>query len=139
VALGFVLLAADVQGGGQVAAQACFGTGEAAVHGGERGGEVVGGLWVAEQDQAVAAPAGQVSLVEGEVRQILAGRAMADFPGGFQARAKSLAATVLVVAFALYLAVRLVESIATPLIVLSAISLLTVGVVLIVRMKRSRW
>jgi len=64
---------------------------------------------------------------------------MADFPGGFQARAKSLAATVLVVAFALYLAVRLVESIATPLIVLSAISLLTVGVVLIVRMKRSRW
>ena len=80
--LGFVLLAADVQGGGQVAAQACFGAGEAAVHGGERGVEVVGGLRVAEQDQAVAAPAGQVGLVEGEVRQILAGRAMADFPGG---------------------------------------------------------
>ena len=79
---GFVLLAADVQGGGQVAAQACFGAGEAAVHGGERGVEVVGGLRVAEQDQAVAAPAGEVGLVEGEVGEILAGRAVADFLGG---------------------------------------------------------
>ena len=80
--LGFVLLAADVQGGGQVAAQACFGAGEAVVHGGERGGEVIGGLRVAEHDQAVAAPAGQVGLVEGEVRQVLAGGAVADLLGG---------------------------------------------------------
>ncbi len=80
--LGLVLLTADVQGGGQVAAQACFGAGEAVVHGGECGIEVVGGLRVAEGNQAVAAPAGQTGLVEGEVRQIFAGRAMADFPGG---------------------------------------------------------
>ena len=77
-----VLLAADVQGGGQVAAKACLGAGEAVVHGGECGVEVVGGLGVAEQDQAVAAPAGQVGLVEGEVREVLTCRAVADFPGG---------------------------------------------------------
>ena len=64
---------------------------------------------------------------------------MADMPGGFQARAKALAATVLVVALALYVAVRLLESIATPLIVLSAIALVIVGVVLFVRMRRSHW
>ena len=58
VASGFVVLAADVQGRGQVAAQACFGAGEAVVHRGQGGGQVVGGLRVAEGDQAVAAPAG---------------------------------------------------------------------------------
>ena len=47
--LGFVVLAADVQGGGQVAAQACLGAGEAVVHRGQGGGQVIGGLRVAEQ------------------------------------------------------------------------------------------
>ena len=73
MASGFVLLAADMQGGGQVASQACLGPGEAVVHCGQGRGQVIGGLRVAEGDQAVAAPAGQVRLVQGEVRQVLAG------------------------------------------------------------------
>jgi len=64
---------------------------------------------------------------------------MADFPGGFQSRAKALAATVFIVAIALYVAVRLLESIAIPLLVLSTIALVILGAVLFVRMRRSRW
>jgi hypothetical protein len=76
------VLAESVQGGGQVAAQAPFGAGEAVVHRGQGGVQVVGGLRVAEGDQAVAAPAGEVGLVQGEVRQVLAGWAVTDLAGG---------------------------------------------------------
>jgi len=82
VLLGFVLLAADVEGGGQVAAEACLGAGEAIIHGCERGVKVVGGLRVAEGDQAVAAPAGQVGLVERQIREVFPRRAVSDFLGG---------------------------------------------------------
>src|SRR5260370_249749 len=82
VVFGFVVLAADMQGGGQVAAQASLGAGEAVIHGSQGGAEVVGGLRVAEGDQAVAAPAGQVRLVQREIRQVLAGGTVADLPGG---------------------------------------------------------
>jgi hypothetical protein len=78
---GFGVFAADVQGGGQVAAQACFGAGEA-VHRGEGGGQLACGLGVAEQDEAVAAPAGQVGIVQGEVGQVFPGGGVADFLGG---------------------------------------------------------
>ena len=82
VVSGFVVLAADVQGGGQIAAQACFGAGEAVVHRGQGSGQVIGGLRVAESDQAVAAPAGQVRLVQGQIGQVLAGGTVADLLGG---------------------------------------------------------
>lgn len=53
--------------------------------------------------------------------------------------AKSLAATALLVAIGLYLAVRLIESVATVLIVLAAGAAVSYIVVLIVRYRRSRW
>lgn len=46
--LRFVAFPANIQGGGQVATQACFGASEGAVHRGERGVELVGHVRVAE-------------------------------------------------------------------------------------------
>jgi hypothetical protein len=66
VLAGFVAVACCVQGGGEVTAQACFGAGEGAVHPGGGGGEVGDGGGVAELDEAVAAPAGEVRGVQGE-------------------------------------------------------------------------
>jgi hypothetical protein len=65
VTLRLVPFLAYVQGGGQVAAQADFGTGEAAVHGGERGFQFVGGPQVADEYQAVTAPTCEMRLVQG--------------------------------------------------------------------------
>ena len=81
VAAGFVAFAADVQGGGQVAAQPGLGAGEAAVHRVKRGGQFSGDFGVTEVDEAVSAPSGQVGEVQGEVRQVLAAGAVADLPG----------------------------------------------------------
>ena len=82
VAAGFVAFPGDVQGGGEVAAQSCLGAGEGAVHPGQGGGQVGDGGRVAEVDEAVAAPAGQVGVVEREVGQVFAAGAVADFGGG---------------------------------------------------------
>jgi hypothetical protein len=50
VAVGFLVFALGVEGGGEVAAGACFGAGEGWVQGVEGAGEVVGGFGVAEGD-----------------------------------------------------------------------------------------
>jgi hypothetical protein len=62
-----------------------------------------------------------------------------QIPGNWQASAKGIAATVLLVAIGLYLAVRLIEAVATVLIVLAAVGALAYIVVLFVRYRRSRW
>ena len=48
----------------------------------ERGDQLAGGVRVAEVDEAVSAPPGQVRLVECEVGQVLTAGAVADFTGG---------------------------------------------------------
>lgn len=78
---GLVPLPGGVQGDGEVAAQARLGAGERAVHSGECGGEVGDGGGVAELDEAVAAPAGQVGIVQREVGQLFGG-GLAELAGG---------------------------------------------------------
>lgn len=63
----------------------------------------------------------------------------APTPGNWQASAKGLAATALLVALGLYLAVRLIEAVATVLIVIVAVAAFAYLVLLFVRYKRSRW
>src|ERR1039457_6790040 len=72
----------DMESGSQITAQACLSAGEAAVHACERGSEFGGGSGVAKVDEAVPAPAGQVSGVEGEVGQVLTAWPVADLRGG---------------------------------------------------------
>lgn len=78
----FVPVAADVEGGGQIAADARLSAGEAVVHGVECSAELVGDHGVAEGDQAVATPAGEVDCVQREVGQVLAARPVLDLFGG---------------------------------------------------------
>ena len=60
-------------------------------------------------------------------------------PGNWQSSARGVAATVLLVAIALYLAVRLIDAVATVLVVIAAIAALGYIVVLVARYRRSRW
>src|SRR5579875_1280442 len=78
-----------MQGGGEIAVKAGLGTGEASVHSMECGVQVIGRLWVPEANQAIAAPSGKVSLVEDDVRQVVAAGAVPYLMGG---AVKSLAA-----------------------------------------------
>lgn len=64
---------------------------------------------------------------------------MSDGQGGWQSSARRVAATVFVVALALYFAAHLLESVAGVLIILVVIGLIVAGVVVAVRAKRSRW
>lgn len=63
----------------------------------------------------------------------------APTPTGMQGRARRLAATALIVAFTLWVAVSILESIAPVLITVAAISAAVYGGVLIARYRRSRW
>jgi len=60
-------------------------------------------------------------------------------PNGWQTTARGLATTVLLVAIALYIAVRLIEAVAEVLIGLAVAGAFVYVVVLIVRYRRSRW
>ena len=64
---------------------------------------------------------------------------MADSPHNWQSSARGLATTVFIVAVALFFAVRLLESIATALVVIAVIVALALGAVALVRARRSRW
>lgn len=59
--------------------------------------------------------------------------------GNWQSSARGLAATVLLVAIALYLAVHLIDAVATVLVVIAAIGALGYVVVIVARHRRSRW
>ena len=60
-------------------------------------------------------------------------------PSNWQTTARGLATTVLLVAIALYIAVRLIEAVAEVLIGLTAAGAFAYVVVIIVRYRRSRW
>ena len=64
---------------------------------------------------------------------------MADSPHNWQASARGIATTVFLLAVAVYFAVHLIESIATPLITICAVIVVVVGAVAIVRARKSRW
>ncbi len=64
---------------------------------------------------------------------------MSDGEGGWQSSARRVAATVFLVAVALYFAAHLLESVATALIILAVVGLVVMGVVVAVRARRSRW
>jgi hypothetical protein len=64
---------------------------------------------------------------------------MVNSPRNWQSSARGIATTVVVIAVALYFAVHLIESIATPLIVISAAIVVVIGAVAVVRARRSRW
>jgi hypothetical protein len=64
---------------------------------------------------------------------------MGPDPSNWQATARKFAMTALVVAIALYLAVHLIEAVATVLVILSAIGALAYVVVQVARYRRSRW
>jgi hypothetical protein len=53
--------------------------------------------------------------------------------------ARRLAATVFLVAVALYFAMHLLESVASTLIIVAVVGLVVMGVVVAVRARRSRW
>jgi hypothetical protein len=57
----------------------------------------------------------------------------------WQTSAKRIATTALVVAIALYLAVRLIEAVAAVLIILAAIGAMGYVIMLVARHWRSRW
>jgi hypothetical protein len=60
-------------------------------------------------------------------------------PNGWQTTARGVATTVLLVAIALYVAVRLIEAVAQVLIALAAAGAFAFVVALIVHYRRSRW
>lgn len=64
---------------------------------------------------------------------------MAEPPRNWQSSARGLATTVFIVAIALFFAVRLLESIATALVVIAVIVALALGAVALVRARKSRW
>ena len=64
---------------------------------------------------------------------------MADSPHNWQASARGIATTIFVITVAVYFAVHIIESIATALIVISAVIAVVVGTVALVRARRSRW
>lgn len=64
---------------------------------------------------------------------------MSDGQGGWQASARRVAATVFLVAVALYFAAHLIESVGSDLIIMAFVGVVVAGVVVAVRVKRSRW
>ena len=64
---------------------------------------------------------------------------MSDGQGGWEMSARRLAATVFLVAVALYFAMHLLESVASALIIVALVGLVVMGVVVAVRARRSRW
>jgi uncharacterized membrane protein len=64
---------------------------------------------------------------------------MGPDPSNWHASARRLAMTALVVAIALYLAIHLIEAVATVLVILGAIGALAYVLLQVARHRRSRW
>jgi hypothetical protein len=63
----------------------------------------------------------------------------ASDPPNWQGSARKFAATALVVAIGLYLTVRLIEAVATVLVIIAAVGAFAYVLILVGRYRRSRW